>query len=781
MVAMGGEGSFAAGLRMARHSAGLTLEELAEASGVSARALSDMERGRALGPQRRTVGLIADALKLDGVRRDEFLALAKAGRTRSVFLAAAPGLSELPGSIGDFTGRVAELAWIAGLVDALEGSVDRSGAAVISGGAGLGKTTLVVRAAHRLRDRFPDGVHFVEALGMSERPVGSEEILARVLRALGVRDQQIPPDGAERAGRYRQLLRERRALVIVDDAASESQVRPLVPGAGRSQLLVTSRRMLAGLAGVQRLHLTPMPSLDAHDLLGRILADRPVLAEPSDAARPVLAEPSDAARPGLAERSDGARADDYQGLVDLLGGLPLALRIVGNRLASRPQWSVADLVARLSSGERRLDQLSAGDLTVAAAFAMSYEQLPDAVRQLFRRVALLPGADFDASLAAVVGQTSEPAAEDQLDDLLDLGLLEAAPGGRYRFHDLVRLYANQRLQHEETADAVITVRRQMVAWLLSTLTAAARMFGPAGSGSADPGFASAEDAKAWIRIEAEHWFPALGAAAIGGDHDEVAHAIISMHWFCEQWVHWPHWTELFTLGLDSAARLGHAGLQAELLNYIAWTHTVPWRKDMPAALDCAQRALMLARQAGDVKQEAWALQYTGAAHRGMGELDAAMTAMGQAGELFEEIGDVYATSQALLGRGTVAFDLGDATAALAAYARALELVQDPASGMPASFAEDSLPHALGLTARALGRVGRREEAIPMMVRAAELFGRKEIFMGQAAWLRILGDELYDEDHAAEARASLLQAAGLYESTGQRDRAAECRESAGRLG
>ena len=164
--------------------------------------------------------------------------------------------------------------------------------------------------------------------------------------------------------------------MIVDDAASESQVRPMLPGGGRSQLLVTSRRLLAGLEGVQRLHLDPMPAVDASDLLRRILA----------------------------ERADVPHDSDLQGLVDLLGGLPLAVRIVGNRLVSRPIWSAADLIARLSVAERRLDQLSAGDLKVAAAFEMSYEQLPDATRQLFRRAALVPGPDFSAALAAVLGE-----------------------------------------------------------------------------------------------------------------------------------------------------------------------------------------------------------------------------------------------------------------------------------------------------------------------------------------------------------------------------------------
>jgi transcriptional regulator with XRE-family HTH domain len=154
-VEMDSGDSFAAALRTARHAAGMTLEDLAEASGVSVRALSDMERGRALGPQRRTVELIADALKLDGVHRDGFITSAKAGRRRSAYLAAAPGLCELPGAIVDFTGRAAELAWIFRLTDALDESTEASDTAVISGGAGLGKTTLVVRAGHELRDPVP--------------------------------------------------------------------------------------------------------------------------------------------------------------------------------------------------------------------------------------------------------------------------------------------------------------------------------------------------------------------------------------------------------------------------------------------------------------------------------------------------------------------------------------------------------------------------------------------------------------------------------------------------
>ncbi|WP_406081423.1 ATP-binding protein [Micromonospora sp. NBC_00858] len=745
---MGGEASFGATLRQARHAAGLTLEELAETSGVSVRALSDMERGRALGPQRRTVALIADALKLEGAQQDELVALAKAGRTRPAYLAAAAGLSELPGSIADFTGRTAEQAWIFRQVDALTGSADRSGAAVITGGAGMGKTTLVVRAAHHMRDRFPGGVCFVDALGMSKRPVAEDEILARVLRALGVRDQQIPDDTAERAGRYRQMLRDERVLVVVDDAASEAQVRPLLPGSGNSQLLVTSRRLLAGLEGVQRLHLDPMPPGDSTDLLRRILA----------------------------ERADLQHDNDLHGLVDLLGGLPLAVRIVGNRLVSRPIWSVADLTTRLSVAERRLDQLSAGDLKVAAAFGMSYEQLPKMTRQVFRRTALSLGPDFSAALAAATGEVTVPEAEDHLDDLVDLGLVEAAQASRYRLHDLVRLYAQQRLEHDDDAAAVAASHRRMVTWLLSTLIAAGKWFAQHPAEAAGSDFRSREEAVAWIRAEAGHWFPALADAAAAGDHRLVVQAVAATRRLVGRLRYWPHWAEVYLLGHDSAAAIGDTARQAAFLNGLARTHTVLEQDGQPA-LAYAEHALALARQSGDVQEEAWAWQNIGRARMRMGQLRTAMDAVRAAAELFEQLGDADAICQTLIGRGDIGMRLGEVDEALACFQRALEMTEDPASGMAPSTVEMTQPYVLGMTARALGQLGRGSDGVPLARQAAALFERMQMLDAHATALRILGENLYGDGNAAEAREVLRRAATIYESIGRHDDAADCRDKA----
>ncbi|MFJ6198227.1 ATP-binding protein [Micromonospora sp. NPDC092111] len=746
---MDGDGSFAVVLRAARHGAGLTLEELAEASGVSVRALSDMERGRALGPQRRTVVSIADALTLAGAARDQFVALARAGRARPAYLAAAPGLCELPGSIGDFTGRHAELAWIFELVDQRAEAAGRTGVAVISGGAGLGKTTLAVRAAHRLRDRFPGGVHFVEALGMSGHPIDSGEILARVLRALGARGPQIPEVLAERAGRYRQLLRERRVLVVIDDAASEAQVRPLVPGDGDSQLLVTSRRMLAGLSGVQRLHLGPMPALDAHDLLDRIVA----------------------------ERVGATAAEDLGDLVDLLGGLPLALRIAGNRLVSRPQWGVADLLRRLSIAERRLDQLSAGDLKVAAAFEMSYGQLPDSARALFRRMAVVPGSDFSAELARVIAAVPLPVAEDELDELVDLSLLETADGGRYRLHDLVRLYANRCLQHEEHPDDVTAVQRRMVDWLLTTLADAGTWFGPNPPDAADSAFETAEDAEAWIRTEADHWYPALTAAAGGGDHQAVVDTVSTLGWVLDRWAHWPHWPALYMRAHDSAAALGAPDRQAEFLTALAWTYTQPGR-DFQPALAYGERALALARGVGDLGREGRAWLVVARAQSMLGDLHAARDAVQAAADRFEQIGNADDYCQALIGHGAITMALGELDESVSSFRQALAMADNPAaSGMTASNAEATLPFVLGHLARALGRAGRPGEGVPLAERGVATSAQMRNADAEAAILLILAEELYDDTQTTKARTSLLRAANIYESIGQHDEAARRREQA----
>ena len=526
-------------LRGHRRAARLTLEQLAEASGVSARTLSDMERGRSKGPQHRTVTALADALALEDAAHKQLVELARDGRLRDHWTRPAR-LCELPRLVDDFTGRAAELAWANDLAHA-ESAPGAVG--IVTGSGGMGKTTLAVRAAHVLSPSFPDGVFFLDLLGMSPRPAATADALRLLLRALGVAEEQIPADVPGLASVYRSLLRDRRALVVLDNAGSEEQVRPLLPGDGASRALVTARRLLAGLEGVRRLALGPLSSPEATELLTGILG----------------------------QRAAADRESTLDQLAQLCEGMPLALRIIGNRLVSRLGWDAAELAARLADEEHRLDQFTAGDLKIATAFGMSYEQLAPAARRVFRRLAVVPGRDFDAALAGVVGEVPVAVAWDALDELVDLGLLLDGPAGRYRFHDLVRLFARTRLNEEESSAECAALTARVTSWLLRMATVAGRWFEPGDGrpGTADPDLvivSCAEEAENWLRANVDNWLGALRSAADGGQHSAVVDLSESMRWFSDRWPHAAHWRLVFTLGAEAAAALDDLPRQAAQLD-----------------------------------------------------------------------------------------------------------------------------------------------------------------------------------------------------------------------
>jgi DNA-binding SARP family transcriptional activator/tetratricopeptide (TPR) repeat protein len=309
----------------------------------------------------------------------------------------------LPRTVADFTGR-------AGLVARLRGRIDGPGPVVLAldGMAGSGKTTLALHLATLVGDRFPDAHLYVDLHGHSDRePLEPSAALLSLLRRLGV--EKIPDDGEERAARWRDEMAKRRALVVLDNAASSAQVIDLLPAAADSLVLVTSRRRLLGLDGVHPESLPVFDEAEAVALLARIAGDR------------VRAEAS-------------ATAD----LVRRCGGLPLAIRLAGSRLAHRPRWQVADLVQRF--GSAALPELTAEKRTVAGAFALSFGQLPAPAQRLFRLLGLHPGL-LDVAAAAALGERTPADAADLLDDLVDVHLLEEPEPGVFRMHDLLHEYA----------------------------------------------------------------------------------------------------------------------------------------------------------------------------------------------------------------------------------------------------------------------------------------------------------------------------------------------------
>ncbi|MER6916944.1 tetratricopeptide repeat protein [Streptomyces sp. NPDC000594] len=594
-------GHFGRRLRELRTEAGLSQEELANASGVTSRTVADLERGRTRGPQRRTVQALATALGLDRTTARNLEQMALLGRPRKRRAPfEPPNTLALPRDLGDFTARDPELARLRALVERPDAT--HPPIVVIVGQPGLGKTSFAVHAAHRLREHFPDGCFALDLHAMGPEPLTAAEALTRLLRALGVCDEAIPVATDDRSGLLRSLTEHRRLLLLLDNAADEAQIRPLLPSAGASLTLITSRCALAGLESVDRVRLPLLRREEGVTLLRRILGGRRVDRE-AQAART---------------------------LVDLCGHLPLAVRIAGQRIASRPDEHLGTLVAQLSPPERRLDTLHSGDLRVRAAFALSYGNLSTPARTLLRRSSLAAGPDFSVEAAALLAGLTVGRAVRYADELIDAGLLYAVPGtGRYRFHDLIKLFAAERTAAEDGPEVRGSALDGTADWMLARATAAARHFDaehhstPAG----DPDSATAptgrDRAREWLEAERDQWLASLRHAHTTGRHRQVVDAAEAMHWFSDLAPHWHQWADVFQCAVDAARTLGSPREEATHLNYLAWAHNVCTHQHH-AALEAADAALSTALACGDRLQTGWALGYGAGALRRLGRMDEAI-------------------------------------------------------------------------------------------------------------------------------------------------------------
>ncbi|MGW0802557.1 ATP-binding protein [Nonomuraea sp. NPDC002799] len=747
---MGDELSFGALLRARRQAADLTIEELSQASGVSVRAIGDMERGISRGPQRRTVAALAEVLRLPPEDHDALLTAARAGRPRPA--PSSSGICELPRGIGDFTGREHELGLLRELAVRHAGADGPAVTATVSGTAGMGKTALAVHAADRLADLFPDGRFFLDLRGMDATPLASGTGLARLLKALGLAERGIPADEQERAGHYRALLRERRCLIVLDNAASESQVRPLLPGDGPSMTLITSRRPLAGLEGVHQIPLAQLAEVEAAALL------RAIVGEPRSAAEP----------------------DTVGELARLCGHLPLAMRIAGNRLQSRPGWTIKQLAGRLDDEERRLDALAAGDLHVAAAFALSYEQLTPNARQTFRRLALAAAPGFGIPLTAILMQLDLDDAEDALEELVDLGLLTSPYAGRYVFHDLVRLYARAQLEREDPVEAQEVARVRMESWLLEVATVAGRWFEP-GYGAPPPEWRSLvtlnsqQEAGDWLQAESTAWLEALRSAARRGEHPTVIEVAGSMHWFSPLWRRWGHWREVFELSSTVAHTLGDRLQEAVHLNLLSWALSVCEGRDEEAEAT-ALRALDLAREVGDARQQGWALSHAGWAIMGdPANLERELDYTRRAADLLLQAGDREGYPVAMTGHIHALRRAGRIEEALQHCLALLDRLRDPAYGRSPAHVSYHLGSTLAYRGTIYLLLERWEEAVASYRQALpELSAHPAANTAEALALtqRRIGTALRRLGRVEEARQVLTEAARLYEEDGFFEEAAE---------
>ncbi|MFI0964028.1 AfsR/SARP family transcriptional regulator [Streptomyces sp. NPDC021080] len=354
------------------------------------------------------------------LRADPGLAEPSAPKAEPVAAVVRP--AQLPATVTDFTGRasfVQELSDVLAAASSEEGRV--MAVSALAGIGGVGKTTLAVHVAHQARAAFPDGQLYVDLQGAGSRAAEPETVLGAFLRALGTSDSAIPDSLEERSALYRSVLDGRRVLVLLDNARDAAQVRPLLPGTEGCAALVTSRIRMVDLAGAHLVDLDVMSPEEALQLFTKIVGEERVASE-REAALDVVAA---------------------------CGFLPLAIRIAASRLAARRTWTVSVLAAKLGDERRRLDELQAGDLAVKATFELGYGQLEPAQARAFRLLGLADGPDISLAAAAAVLDLPAEDTEDLLESLVDTSLLESAAPGRYRYHDLVRLYARACAERDE--------------------------------------------------------------------------------------------------------------------------------------------------------------------------------------------------------------------------------------------------------------------------------------------------------------------------------------------
>ena len=650
-------------LRELRQSRGLTLEELAEVSGVSGRAIGDMERGRSLRPRRGTIAALSQGLELNESSHAALLSAARASSRPNKPAGSLAAPYSVPRGVPDFVGRHAELGMLRSLAQRTfnasmtpdhAGGVMAPPVSVVFGMPGSGKSTLAMRLAEECRETFTDGAFLLDMRGLDAQPLSVDEAVTRLLGAWGLSEIDVTGLNSEgRLARYYALAAELQALVILDNAASEAQVRPLLPRSGQLLTVVTSRHTLAGLEGVQRVELGALSQSESAALLRAVIGAGRIAAEP----------------------------EATHAVTELCSHLPLALRLAANWAATHTSWNLQRLANRLQDEDRRLDLLSAGDLRVNSVFSLSYSRLAPRAARIFRLLSLVPGGDFSLPLAAVLAGLPLAATEDVLEELLEAGLLSTYHVDRYRFHDLLRLYARSRHQAEDGIEESAASSSRLQTWLLETAMVAGRWYEP-DYGAPLPDLTrlvaldSMKQALQWIKAESDNWSAAFRTAAENGEHAKVVEVAEAMHWFSDNWVSSGLWVEMYERASEAAVSLGDAALEATHRNYLAWAYwACEHRHD--DAVASARRALTVARAGGSVVQEAWAHHYlcwllTLAKDRS-GAADSARQSM----ELFIQTGDINGYLQACQVAIRTMADADRAAEAITIYEEVKRVLADP--------------------------------------------------------------------------------------------------------
>ena len=679
----------------------------------------------------------------------------------------------LPRDSAAFSGRGRELAQLLAGIDSRAASGAVVGIHAIDGMAGIGKTTFAVHAAHQLADSFPDGQFFLplHAHTPGQRPVDPADALASLLLTAGLAPQQIPPGLEARAARWRDQVAGKKILLLLDDAVSHEQIRPLLPGTAGSVVWITSRRRLTALQDATVISLDTLPPDEAAALLARLVA-----------------------RSGI-----GAGDPAVGEMARLCGYLPLAIGMLASQLRHHPTWSAGQLAAELVAARDRLALLRAENLSVAAAFGLSYADLTPGPRRLFRRLGLVPGADFDAYAAAALDGTGLDQARRCLDELYDQHLLAEPAPGRYQLHDLLREHARALAAADNLAESDAAAGL-LLDYYLHTALAAGRHFRARASAARRPppgrppaqssDVSTSRRAGAWLEAERANLHAAVNYAASHGRPEHAIAIPAAISGFLSARGHWDQSAALCQTALAAARRagdrLGEADalaelgvLQRDMGNYAAATTLVqalalyeeagdlPSQAfalqrlgflhvvvgDYPAAAASHQQALALARSAGNRRGQAWALGGLGLVQQLTGDYPPAAASHQQALALFSDLGDLHGQAQVLNALGVVQQETGDYPAAAASQHRALALFRDIGHRLGQAYALNDLGLVQQETGDYPAAAASHQQALAL---STDLGNR----LGQAEALNRLGELSLRTSATSQARGQHTRALAI---------------------
>jgi DNA-binding SARP family transcriptional activator len=680
--------------------------------------------------------------------------LAEAGPAAPGGIAGAPaGIlrpAQLPADIGDFTGRDAHVAHLRALL--LAGNAASSPGvvriAVVNGAAGLGKTTLAVHAAHQVSSEFPDGQLYVDLLGASHQPSSPGEVLARFLRDLGIEGDKIPVRDDERATLYRSALTGRRVLVLLDNAKDAAQVRPLLPGSSSCAVLVTTRSRTSDLASMRFVDLDVLEDTEALALFSRIVGEERAAAEPDATAEVLVA----------------------------CAGLPLAVRICAARLAKRRQWRVATLAARLRDQHRRLDELKTGDLAVRASFQVSYDSLrptADGVdpARAFRLLGLWQGTSISgAAAAAMIGAPADDVAE-ALEALVDINLLESPAPDRYRFHDLLKVYAMERAQSAETLDAQEEAVSRLLWWYQNTTQAAVdavsprRYQVPREAAVRDPAplaFSGLDEALAWYDAERGNLVAAVRQAADAGLHEIAWRLPPTLFPVFNRRSNWADCVTANRVAVESARNAADRAGEAWALSILGFA--LAKLRD-PEAFGHLEKALALRQELGDTQGEVQTALALGEGHLNLnGPGTAALESMRHAVELLRPMGPSSLLAAAVNNLGEVYYGLGDLDSAALCYGESCDIYRE--------IGGYGLGHALHNLMRVYVDLRRIDDAHACFTEAVRAHRRSGDLAGEAVAIKNLGHVHASTGDVAAARAAWLAALAIFEQINESVEAAD---------